>query len=101
MNRYTAIIWDAADEENFVFHLSAAAPEDCEAKIKHWQFQKAVNDGDTDFDDVDVESDIEAAVDLDVLAVFPGEHENLIAGESGVETRTIPENWVITIPDKE
>lgn len=101
MQPYTVLVNDTEGEERLLFRLYARDPEDHVKSIVHQQiFERAVNNGDTDFNDIETPKDTEESLSGIVIElVFRGHHRNLITPDEEIEEIDVPEGWVITIPE--
>lgn len=101
MERFTTVVYDVDEEEYMIFVVSARSADDVENVVKEQLFERALHDADITWGDVDY--DIEQAretVTLDTIAVFKGDHPNLIVPDPEVEYIVVREGWTLTVPNK-
>jgi hypothetical protein len=98
MGRFTAVIFDV-DADTY-FHVICSAPkaEDVEEIAKKRILERAVEKGDLKWSEYADLSDALDNCDVNTVAVFAGDHPNLIENVDVVKL-VISEGWQLNLPD--
>lgn len=97
MARFTAIVDDEGANEYKRYVLDARSADDVHLKLLQWEYERSTKAGEIDkVPDINLESQSEledAVTDFNLIAVFAGDHPNLITPDKGCEDYIINPEW--------